>query len=74
MEQVAVEVEAIGQAMRRINAHHQCTVPELRQPDASSGSEARFPHSPFAREQENSHANIISARLIQHVASTPFGQ
>ena len=74
MEQVGIEIEAVGQAMCGINAHHQRTVTKLGQPDAGSGSEAGFPHSPFAREQENSHANIISARLIQHVASTSFGE
>ena len=55
VEEVAPEVEGVGERMRRVDTHHQCPAPEHRELETGGGGEARLAHSAFAAEQENSH-------------------
>ncbi len=79
VEQVVVQVEAIRQAVRRINAHNQCLVAKLSKSDARCGREAGLPHAALARKHQNPHAHIIAGisvltfqRARLYARSLPF--
>ena len=59
VEQVGLEVEGIGQAVRRVDAHHQRSAAHLRQLDAGRRSQAGLSHASLAAIEEDPHTLIV---------------
>ena len=60
VEEVGVEIEGIGQAVRGVDAHHQRAVAELGEFDAGGRGQAGLAHAALAAEEKNPHGDIIS--------------
>ena len=76
MEEVVFEVEAIGEAVRRIDAHDERAVAKVGEFHAGGRGEAGLPYPTLTGEHKNAHGSIIRPRrfLIIGVPSSSFGQ
>ena len=50
VKQAGPEVEGVGQAMRRVHAHHQRAIAQTRKLEASGRRQAGFSHASLAAE------------------------
>ena len=70
VEQAGFQIECVGQAVGRIDAHHQRAIAELRKLEPGSGRQTRFPYAALAAEEQNAHDSILSVRLCRDGASS----
>ena len=66
VEEVVVQVKAVGQAVRWIDAHDQGAVAKFGEFHSGRSSEAGFADAALAGEHENPHENIIELRASPH--------
>ena len=59
LEQAGFEIEGIGQAVGRIDAHHQRAIAEARELQAGGGGEAGLAHASFAAEEQDAHDSSV---------------
>ena len=60
VEESGFDVERIGQAMRRIDAHHQGAISEARELKASGRGETGLAYASFAAEEKDAHSFIVA--------------
>ena len=58
MEKVALEIEGIGQAVGRVDAHDQRAVAEPRKLQARGSGKTGFPDASFAAEEKDAHTSF----------------
>ena len=63
LEQAGFQVEGVGQAVRRIDAHHQRTVAEARKLQAGGRGNAGLAHASFAAEEQDAHGSSVTGSL-----------
>ena len=68
VEQAGFEVEGVGQAVRRIDAHHQGPVTQARKLQAGGGGKTGLPHASFAAEQKDAHTFHCKRRATNSAA------
>ena len=59
VEQSGLQIERIGQAMGRIDAHHQGPVPQAGKLQPGGRGQAGFSHASFTAEQKDAHSFIL---------------
>ena len=64
VEELGIEVEGIGEAVGRVNAHHQGAVTEGGEFYAGRRGEAGLADAAFAAEEKNPHRGIISPMTV----------
>ena len=55
IEEAGLEVKGIGQAVRRIDAHHQGSIAELGKLQSGSSGQTRLTDTPLAAEKQDAH-------------------
>ena len=60
VEEAGFEVEGVGQAVRRIDAHDQGAVARAGELQAGGGGETGFPDASFAAEEKDAHTSILA--------------
>ncbi len=64
VEEVRLEVEGVGQAVRRVHAHHQRAIAQARKLEAGGGRQAGFSHASLAAEQKDAHSFIVDGNAF----------
>ena len=60
LEQAGFQIEGVGQAVGRIDAHHQSAVAEPRKLQTGGRGNAGLAHASFAAEEQDAHALILA--------------
>jgi hypothetical protein len=63
MEQIGFQVEGVGQAMGRIDAHHQGSIADPGEVQAGGRRQTGFSDASFAAEQKDAHTLILPVGL-----------
>ena len=58
VEEAGFEIEGVGQAVGRIDAHHQGAVAQPRKLQAGGGGKTGFPDASFAAEEKDAHTSF----------------
>ena len=59
VEQAGFEIEGIGEAVSRVDAHHQRAMAQMRQTKAGGGGEAGLADAAFTAEQKDAHNTMV---------------
>ncbi len=60
VKEAGFEIEGVGQAVRRIDAHDQRAVAQPRKLQAGGRGKTGFPHASFAAEEKDAHVFIVA--------------
>src|ERR1039458_4614502 len=72
VEEVGFQVERVGQAVRRIDTHHQRAIAQTRQVQPGRGRKTAFSDASFAAEEKDAHASILPrGKLPAGMPTTP---
>src|SRR5439155_12349606 len=63
IEQASLQIERVGEAVGRVNAHDQGAVAEFGKLQPGSGRQTRFPYTALAAEEQDAHAFILSTSV-----------
>jgi hypothetical protein len=65
VEQFGFEVERVGEAVRRIHAHHQRAVSQPRKLQAGGRGETGLAHASFAAKEKDAHSSIVAGAELR---------
>src|SRR5205823_9228393 len=60
VEEPDVEIERVGEAVGRVDAHDEGPVPQFRKLEPSSGRQTRLPYAALAAEEQDAHNLIVA--------------